>query len=181
VNLKKVEQELKWPDIDESWESLTSGITQLLTGISVHIVGDSTDINEAVAKEIAEGIGYLPVCTSELLESATEKSIDKWLASEGVDSVAEAECVVLESLSRLLLWATPSLLPLVDVLLSMLKRLFLPRSHVRTVVATLGGKQGAASRFDKWQYLHAGFTVWLSVSDASGKETRKGRLALFCS
>jgi hypothetical protein len=96
---------------------------------------------------------YLPVCTSELLESATEKSIDKWLASEGVDSVAEAECVVLESLS----------------------------SHVRTVVATLGGKQGAASRFDKWQYLHAGFTVWLSVSDASGKETRKGRLALFCS
>jgi hypothetical protein len=57
VNLKKVEQELKWPDIDESWESLTSGITQLLTGISVHIVGDNTDINEAVAKEIAEGIG----------------------------------------------------------------------------------------------------------------------------
>lgn len=57
VNLKKVEQELKWPDIDESWESLTSGITQLLTGISVHIVGDSTHINEAVAKEIAEGIG----------------------------------------------------------------------------------------------------------------------------
>lgn len=88
---------------------------------------------------------YLPVCTSELLESATEKSIDKWLASEGVDSVAEAECVVLESLS----------------------------SHVRTVVATLGGKQGAASRFDKWQYLHAGFTVWLSVSDASDEASAK--------
>ncbi|OEL35351.1 putative inactive shikimate kinase like 2, chloroplastic [Dichanthelium oligosanthes] len=145
VNLKKVEQELKWPDIDESWESLTSGITQLLTGISVHIVGDSTDINEAVAKEIAEGIGYLPVCTSELLESATEKSIDTWVASEGVDSVAEAESVVLESLS----------------------------SHVRTVVATLGGKQGAASRFDRWQYLHSGFTVWLSVSDASDEATAR--------
>ena len=57
VNLKKVEQELKWPDIDESWESLTAGITQLLTGISIHIVGDSTDLNDAVAKEIAEGIG----------------------------------------------------------------------------------------------------------------------------
>ncbi|VAH05676.1 unnamed protein product [Triticum turgidum subsp. durum] len=141
VNLKKVEQELKWPDIDESWKSLTAGITQLLTGISVHIVGDSTDINEAVAKEIAEGIGYLPVCTSELLESATQKSVDTWAASEGADSVAEAECVVLESLS----------------------------SHVRTVVATLGGKQGAASRFDKWQYLHSGFTVWLSVSDAGGE------------
>ncbi|XP_024316793.1 probable inactive shikimate kinase like 2, chloroplastic isoform X2 [Brachypodium distachyon] len=145
VNLKKVEQELKWPDIDESWESLTSGITQLLTGISVHIVGDSTDINEAVAKEIAEGIGYLPVCTSELLESATQKSIDAWADTEGVDSVAEAECVVLESLS----------------------------SHVRTVVATLGGKQGAASRFDKWQYLHSGFTVWLSVSDAGDEAAAK--------
>jgi hypothetical protein len=60
INLKKVEQELKWPDIDESWESLTSGITQLLTGISVHIVGDSSDINEAVAKEIAQGIGCVP-------------------------------------------------------------------------------------------------------------------------
>ncbi|KAM3409359.1 hypothetical protein ACQJBY_001978 [Aegilops geniculata] len=145
VNLKKVEQELKWPDIDESWKSLTAGITQLLTGISVHIVGDSTDINEAVAKEIAEGIGYLPVCTSELLESATQKSVDTWAASEGVDSVAEAECVVLESLS----------------------------SHVRTVVATLGGKQGAASRFDKWQYLHSGFTVWLSVSEAGDEASAK--------
>ncbi|CAN6305740.1 unnamed protein product [Urochloa humidicola] len=145
VNLKKVEQELKWPDIDESWESLTSGITQLLTGISVHIVGDNTDINEAVAKEIAEGIGYLPVCTSELLESATEKSIDTWVTSEGVDSVADAESVVLESLS----------------------------SHVRTVVATLGGKQGAASRFDRWQYLHSGFTVWLSVSDAGDETTAR--------
>ncbi|EEE51462.1 hypothetical protein OsJ_32585 [Oryza sativa Japonica Group] len=149
VNLKKVEQELKWPDIDESWESLTSGITQLLTGISVHIVGDSTDINEAVAKEIAEGIGYLPVCTSELLESATEKSIDKWLASEGVDSVAEAECVVLESLS----------------------------SHVRTVVATLGGKQGAASRFDKWQYLHAGFTMKLSAKEEARRSVSSGNVA----
>ncbi|ONM00296.1 putative inactive shikimate kinase like 2 chloroplastic [Zea mays] len=132
-------------EANESWESLTSGITQLLTGISVHIVGDSTHINEAVAKEIAEGIGYLPVCTSELLESATEKSIDTWVASEGVDSVAEAESVVLESLS----------------------------SHVRTVVATLGGKQGAASRFDKWQYLHSGFTVWLSVSDASDEASAR--------
>ncbi|KAE8779079.1 shikimate kinase [Hordeum vulgare] len=145
VNLKKVEQELKWPDIDESWKSLTAGITQLLTGISIHIVGDSTDINEAVAKEIAEGIGYLPVCTSELLESATQKSVDTWVAAEGVDSVAEAECVVLESLS----------------------------SHVRTVVATLGGKQGAASRFDKWQYLHSGFTVWLSVSEAGDEASAK--------
>jgi hypothetical protein len=66
VNLKKVEQELKWPDIDESWESLTSGITQILTGISIDIVGDSTNINEAVAKEIAEGIGSVPLISYHL-------------------------------------------------------------------------------------------------------------------
>lgn len=42
-------------------------------------------------------------------------------------------------------------------------------SHARSVVATLGGQCGAASRHDKWRYLHAGFTVWLSISDAEGK------------
>lgn len=42
-------------------------------------------------------------------------------------------------------------------------------SHVRAVVSTLGGKQGAARRADKWQHLYAGFTVWLSQTEATGK------------
>lgn len=41
-------------------------------------------------------------------------------------------------------------------------------SHVRTVVATLGGRHGTASRSDKWRHLYAGFTVWLSQTEASG-------------
>ncbi len=41
-------------------------------------------------------------------------------------------------------------------------------SHVRAVVATLGGQQGAARRADKWQHLYAGFTVWLSQTEATG-------------
>ena len=41
-------------------------------------------------------------------------------------------------------------------------------SHVRTVVATLGGPQGAAQRADRWQHLYAGFTVWLSQTEAIG-------------
>lgn len=42
-------------------------------------------------------------------------------------------------------------------------------SHARSVVATLGGQHGAARRHDKWRHLHAGFTVWLSISEAQGK------------
>lgn len=57
VNLKKIDPDLKWPDIMESWESLTAGISQLLKGTSIYIIGNSTEINEAVAKEIATGIG----------------------------------------------------------------------------------------------------------------------------
>lgn len=41
-------------------------------------------------------------------------------------------------------------------------------SHVRAVIATLGGQQGAARRADKWQHLYAGFTVWLSTTEATG-------------
>lgn len=41
-------------------------------------------------------------------------------------------------------------------------------SHVRAVIATLGGLHGAARRADKWRHLYAGFTVWLSQSEAIG-------------
>lgn len=58
INLKKQDPELKWPDIVESWHSLTAGSMQLLKGASIYIVGDSTEINQKVAKELAVGLGY---------------------------------------------------------------------------------------------------------------------------
>lgn len=58
VNLKKQDPDLKWPDILESWESLTAGAMQLLKGTSIYIVGDSNEINEKVARELAVGLGY---------------------------------------------------------------------------------------------------------------------------
>ncbi|KAI4314518.1 hypothetical protein L6164_027420 [Bauhinia variegata] len=158
VNLKKHDPDLKWPDITESWESLTAGSTQLLKGTSIYLVGDSTEINQTVARELANGLGYTPLCTKELLETYSKKTIDSWVLAEGSDSVAEAESAVVESLSR----------------------------HARTVIATLGGQQGIAGRADKWQHLYAGFTVWLSQTEATDEnsakeETRKnindGRLA----
>ncbi|CAL9080080.1 unnamed protein product [Musa textilis] len=145
VNLKKCDRDLKWPDVMESWESLTNGILQLLKGTSIYIVGDSTEINEKVGSELATGIGYIPFSTSDLLERYAQQSIESWVVSDEADSVAEAEGAILQSLS----------------------------SHARSIVATLGGEHGAARRHDKWRYLHAGFTVWLSISEAADEASAK--------
>ncbi|KAE8055696.1 hypothetical protein FH972_012521 [Carpinus fangiana] len=104
INLKKQDPDLKWPDIVESWESLTMASTQLLQGTSIYIVGDSTEINQKVAGELAVGLGYTPLSTKELLETYTKQNIDSWVLTEGSDSVAEAEGAILESLSRYCLW-----------------------------------------------------------------------------
>ncbi|KAL0318269.1 UNVERIFIED_CONTAM: putative inactive shikimate kinase like 2, chloroplastic [Sesamum calycinum] len=145
VNLKKQDPELKWPDIMESWESLTTGVMQLLKGTSVFLVGESTEINHKIARELAVGLGYTPLSTKELLEACTKQTIDSWITEEGSDAVAEAEGAILETLS----------------------------SQARAVVATLGGEHGAARRPNKWQHLFAGFTVWLSQSEAADEESAK--------
>ncbi|XP_010693320.2 probable inactive shikimate kinase like 2, chloroplastic isoform X1 [Beta vulgaris subsp. vulgaris] len=145
INLRKQDQELKWPDIVESWESLNIGVLQLLKGTSICLVGNSSEINQKVAQELAVGLGYTPLDTKSLLETYARKSIDSWVLTEGPDAVAEAEEAVLESLS----------------------------SHVRAIVATLGGKHGAAGRADKWRHLYAGFTVWLSQSEATDEDSAK--------
>ncbi|CAN6486611.1 unnamed protein product [Victoria cruziana] len=139
VNLKKHDTDLKWPDIMETWESLSTGVMQLLKGTSIYTVGHSNEMNWEVAKKLASGLGYAPLNTSELLETIAKRSIDTWVASEGVDPVAEAEGAILESLS----------------------------SHARAVVATLGGFNGAAGRADKWRHLYSGFTVWLDLSETT--------------
>ncbi|GFS33430.1 shikimate kinase like 2 [Actinidia rufa] len=46
-------------------------------------------------------------------------------------------------------------------------------SHVRAVIATLGGQHGAARRADRWRHLYAGFTVWLSQSEATDEDSAK--------
>ncbi|KAK7366970.1 hypothetical protein VNO80_08974 [Phaseolus coccineus] len=145
VNFKKQDPDLKWPDIMESWESLAAGSSQLLQGTSIYLVGDSTEINQKVALELATGLGYTPLSTKELLETYTKQTLDSCLLAEGSDSVAEAESAVLESIS----------------------------SHARAVVATLGGQHGASGRANKWQHLYAGFTVWLSQTDALDEDSAR--------
>lgn len=145
VSLKKQVGELKWPDILESWESLTTAAARLLRGTSVYLVGESTEINQIVARELSDGLGYAPIATKELLETLSNQTISSWIAAEGSESVAEAESAIFESLS----------------------------TQVRTVVGTLGGRPGAAGRPDKWRHLYAGFTVWLSKSEAEDEASAK--------
>lgn len=57
LNLKKRDTDLKWPDILETWQSLSTGALQLLQGTSIYIIGDSTEVNKYVARELAVGLG----------------------------------------------------------------------------------------------------------------------------
>ncbi|KAK9748384.1 hypothetical protein RND81_02G053600 [Saponaria officinalis] len=58
INLRKQDEQLKWPGITESWESLSVGVFQLLKGTSIFLVGDSSEINQKVSEELAVGLGY---------------------------------------------------------------------------------------------------------------------------
>ncbi|KAK9072873.1 hypothetical protein SSX86_009308 [Deinandra increscens subsp. villosa] len=145
VNLKKQDPDVKWPDIMETWESLTIGVAQLLKGTSVYLVGESSEINYRVSRELAVGLGYTPLDTKELLETFTKQTVDSLVIAEGSNAVAETECVILDSLS----------------------------SHIRSVVATIGGRHGAAARGDQWRHLYSGFTVWLSQSEAKDEASAK--------
>lgn len=138
VSLEKNDADVKWPDIMEAWHSLSVGVSALLKGTSVYLVGDSSEISGAVARELALGLKYAPLQTSQLLEQVTKKSLHELVIDEGENSVADAEAVMLESIN----------------------------TNVRVVVATLGGTFGAATRAKNWKNLHAGFTVWLSHSEA---------------
>ncbi|KAI5071681.1 hypothetical protein GOP47_0013932 [Adiantum capillus-veneris] len=143
ISLKKLNKEIVWPGLVEDWGTLTKGVANLLKGIPVYLVGESSDINWAVAQKLAEGLHYVPLQTGQLLEKAAKKSLETMITEEGIDAVADAESMILSSLN----------------------------SHVRLVVGTLGGHHGAASRSRKWNHLHAGVTVWLSLSTATDEES----------
>jgi hypothetical protein len=59
LSLKKMDNDVKWPSLEEAWSSLTVGVSQLLKGTSVYIVGGSSEINWAIAKELASGLEYV--------------------------------------------------------------------------------------------------------------------------
>lgn len=54
-----MDSDVKWPSLEEAWASLTIGVSQLLKGTSVYIVGGSSEINWVIAKELATGLEYV--------------------------------------------------------------------------------------------------------------------------
>ncbi|XP_024518563.1 probable inactive shikimate kinase like 2, chloroplastic [Selaginella moellendorffii] len=145
LSLKKQDVTQPWPGLLEAWEYLGKGVAGMLKATSIYIVGDSTLINSAVAKELALALGYVPLESKKLMEQLLKTSLDDYAKLEGPDAVAELECKVFETLSK----------------------------QLRVVVATLGGDQGAASKPHSWRFMYAGFTVWLSRSqsqDEAGAE-----------
>ncbi|GBG74567.1 hypothetical protein CBR_g18978 [Chara braunii] len=87
---------------------------------------------------------YVPLNTQQLVEQVTKMPISELAEDKG--TVAEAEKAVLVGLS----------------------------SHVRCVVSTLGGNEGAAARTDGWNHLHCGITVWVHCG-APDEDEETGR------
>ncbi|KAM7531025.1 hypothetical protein LguiB_034435 [Lonicera macranthoides] len=152
VNLKKQDAELKWPDIVESWESLTVGVMQLLKGTSIYLVGDSTEINQKIAQELAVGLGYTPLITKELLETFAKQTIDSYVLHPSLSFVVKNHPIVAPGSSGIIESVS--------------------RDHIRSVVATLG-QYGAAGRSNNWRHLYSGFTIWLSQSEAADEDSAK--------
>ena len=44
-------------------------------------------------------------------------------------------------------------------------------------LATLGGFQGLGAQYGNWKSLNAGFTIWLSQTEATGREPNSGRIS----
>ncbi|KAH7439554.1 hypothetical protein KP509_04G066700 [Ceratopteris richardii] len=143
ISLKKLDKEITWPGLVEDWENLSRGVSKLLKGVPVYLVGESSEINRTVAQKLAEGLQYVPLLTVELLEKATKKSLKQMITEDGVKAVSDAEAVIMRSLN----------------------------SHGRVVVGTLGGEYGAAFCSGKWACFHAGVTIWLSQSTAADEQS----------
>lgn len=67
LSLRKMDSDVIWPSLEEEWGSLTVGVSQLLKGTSVYIVGSSSEVNWAIAKELATGLEYVKSHHFELL------------------------------------------------------------------------------------------------------------------
>ncbi|MCO5594000.1 hypothetical protein L7F22_048019 [Adiantum nelumboides] len=59
ISLKKLDKGIAWPGLVEDWGTLTKGVSNLLKGVPVYLVGESSDINWAVAQKLAEGLQYI--------------------------------------------------------------------------------------------------------------------------
>lgn len=112
---------------------LNAPLAARLQGISITLVGDSTELNCELARQLARTLGYTPLATCAILQQLTGQSIDGLVASEGLAALGAAEVLVLEKLS----------------------------TQVRACIGTCGGGGGAAARGNAWRYLFGQLTIWI--------------------
>eukprot|EP00850_Spirogloea_muscicola_P018536 SM000171S03225 [mRNA] locus=s171:46669:49653:- [translate_table: standard] len=180
VSLRKVQPGKPWPALVQEWAALVRGMGRTLAGTSIYIVGADSAASWAVACELAGGLQlsplglhlhlsrYVPLRTEELVEQAAGVPANHGTllshsaksgspcachavaAEEGAAELARMEGAILEGLT----------------------------SHVRCVVATMGGERGAASSTGGWRHLQAGICVHLDCSSAVGDGTQLGKVGV---
>eukprot|EP00850_Spirogloea_muscicola_P008133 SM000042S15400 [mRNA] locus=s42:725610:728334:+ [translate_table: standard] len=156
VSLRKVQPGKPWPALVQEWAALVRGVGRTLAGTSIYIVGADSAASWAVACELAGGLQYVPLRTAELVEQAAGVPANHGTLlshyvtaapySYGAAELARMEAAILEGLT----------------------------SHVRCVVATMGGEGGAAFSTGGWRHLQAGICVHLDCSSAAGNGTQLG-------
>lgn len=118
-------------------QSLGKRCANQLKGCNVVVVGDSTAGNAALAQQLAKELEYVPLNTSELIQTMLQKQpreqeeVDAWELS------VRAEILLLEEVAF----------------------------NARCAVGTMGGG-GAAARGDFWRFLFGAYTIWLDYDDS---------------
>lgn len=143
INMRKVNKNLNWPDLIEATSSLGRGVGSMLKSCSINVVGESSEANWKLAKELSLLLEYVPISTQQLVETAIGRSVDSVREEEGDAGVAEAESAMLEGLT----------------------------SNVRCVVGTMGYGDSAFPS-NNVRFLHSGVTVYLeSQSQSNSSDT----------
>ena len=115
-----------------------------LKGVSVVVVGDDADANEAVARALATRLAYAPVSVPALLESTRARGAEEGMTVDDDDDMSEdAKALVLENSAHEQL-----------------------ATFLRLCVATCGGGRGATARGDCWTWLFGAITVWVDAEGA---------------
>ena len=115
-----------------------------LKGVSVVVVGDDADANEAVARALATRLAYAPVSVPALLESTRARGAEEGMTVDDDDELSEdAKALVLENSAHEQL-----------------------ATFLRVCVATCGGGRGATARGDCWTWLFGAITVWVDAEGA---------------
>lgn len=117
-----------------------------LKGCNVVVVGDSTAGNAALAQQLAKELEYVPLKTSELIQSVlqTQSKEEEELHQDAWELSVRAEILLLEEVAF----------------------------NARCAVGTMGGG-GAAARGGFWRFLFGAYTIWLDYDESNPADQQR--------